>query len=155
MATRKRQRWSPGAIFLIRQSDALWTVGQVLDRMMPNVASCAFYDSRVPTGEVPHLPLPPNSLVAVASVTRNRLDSGDWKVIGRAPINVDRSLWPNERFRQVGWIGAKVHDAAIIEEFLEALHGLVPWDNWKDPNYLDKFLISPDKKPANLVYKHH
>lgn len=24
---------------------------------------------------------------------------------------------------------------------------------WHDPEYLDKLLISPDKKPENLIYK--
>jgi hypothetical protein len=123
--------------------------------MMPNVVSCALYNVRVAQPEDLSLPLPFETLVAVASVTRDGLDSGAWRVVGHAPIGVERRLWPNEQFRNVGWIGAKVYDARIIEEFLEAFHGLVPWDNWKDPDYLDRLLISPDKKPANLVYKSH
>ncbi len=155
MATRKRQQWNVGDVFLVRQGDDQWSAGQILDQMMPNVVSCAFYDVRVAQPEAVLLPLVPGALIAVASVTRDGLDSGTWKVVGNAPIGVERRLWPNEQFRNAGWIGAKIYDAGIVEEFFEAFHGLVPWDNWKDPNYLDRLLISPEKKPANLVYKTH
>jgi hypothetical protein len=155
MATGKQQRWDVGDVFLVRQRDGQWSAGQILDRMMPNVISCAFYDVRVAEPEALPLPLSTAGLIAVTSVTRDGLDSGAWRVVGHAPIGVERRLWPNEQFRNVGWIGAKIYDAGIIEEFLEAFHGLVPWDNWKDPDYLDRLLISPDKKPANLVYKSH
>jgi hypothetical protein len=40
-------------------------------------------------------------------------------------------------------------------EFAEAFRGLIPWDDWADPNYLDKLLISPDLKPKKLRYKIH
>jgi hypothetical protein len=155
MATRKQQRWDVGDVFLVRQRDGQWSAGQILDRMMPNVISCAFYDMRVAKPDALPLPLSIAGLIAVASVTRDGLDSGEWRVVGHAPIGVERRLWPNEPFRNIGWIGAKIFDAGIFEEFLEAFHGLVPWDNWKDPDYLDRLLISPDKKPANLVYKSH
>jgi len=155
MATKKRQQWDVGDLFLIRQQDGLWSAGQILDRMMANVASCAFYAVRVAEPNSLGPSLPPDSLIAVATVTRDGLDSGAWKVVGHAPIGVERRLWPNEPFRDVGWIGAKIYDAGIIEEFLDAFHGLVPWDKWKDPNYLDRLLISPDKKPAKLLYKTH
>lgn len=36
----------------------------------------------------------------------------------------------------------------IEDDFIKA-----PWDDWHDPEYLDKLLISPDKKPENLIYK--
>jgi hypothetical protein len=151
----KRQQWDVSDIFLIRQRDGLWSASQVLDRLMPNVVSCAFYDQRVSDQGDLSLPLPSSALVALVSVTREGLDSGAWKVVGNAPIGVERRRWPNEQFRSVGWIGAKMYDAAIIEDFLNAFHGLAPWDDWKDPNYLDRLLVSPEKKPAHLIYKSH
>ena len=32
---------------------------------------------------------------------------------------------------------------------------LAPWDDWHDPFYLDKLLLSPDKKPKNVILKSH
>jgi len=43
--------------------------------------------------------------------------------------------------------------SAIVNEFLNAYYALQPWDDWKDPHYLDSLLVSPDKKPTKLLYK--
>ena len=122
--------------------------------MMKNVASCAFYDIRVPC-DANRAPddLLVSRLIAVLSVTREQLDFGKWRVVGSNRVALDRQLWPNEEFRQDLWVGAKIYDASIAEEFLDAYNGLVPWDDWHDPQYLDKLLVSPDKKPKHLLYK--
>lgn len=41
----------------------------------------------------------------------------------------------------------------IEDDFIKAYFSLALWDDWHDPEYLDKLLISPDKKPENLIYK--
>ena len=41
----------------------------------------------------------------------------------------------------------------IEDDFIKAYFSLAPWDDWHDTEYLDKLLISPDKKPENLIYK--
>jgi hypothetical protein len=148
-----KQRWEIGSIFLIRQRDGMWSLGQVLDLPLPNVATCAFFDGRIHDPGSWNSKPQPEQLISLASVTRNRLDSGDWRVVGKQPAAVERRLWPNEQFRSKGWIGAKIYDASILDEFLEAFHGLVPWDDWKEPDYLDRLLVSPAKKPKKLVLK--
>ena len=50
-------------------------------------------------------------------------------------------------------IGINTEGSAIIDDFIKAYFSLAPWDDWHDPEYLDKLLISPDKKPENLIYK--
>jgi hypothetical protein len=50
------------------------------------------------------------------------------------------------------WAGERFSDAALVEDFVNAFYALRPWDNWYDPNYLDKFLINTSKKPSNLVF---
>jgi hypothetical protein len=60
---------------------------------------------------------------------------------------------PYERLRAQGFVGAKVRGSAVVEEFVNAFYGLMPWDDWYVPDYLDDFLVSPDKKPdQRLVY---
>ena len=128
--------------------------GQVIDQMMKNVASCAFYDIRVPCdADQPPDELALSRLIAVLSVSREQLDLGEWRVVGSNRVALDRQLWPNEEFRQDLWVGAKIYDASIAEEFLDAYNGLAAWDDWHDPQYLDKLLVSPDKKPKHLLYK--
>ena len=122
---------------------------------MVNVVSCAFYDLRVPLEEDGTEPfeLSIERLIATLSVTREQLDFGVWRIVGWQPVTIDRSVWPNENCRSQDWIGAKIFDAAIAEDLLEAYNGLAPWDDWKDPEYLDKLLVSPDRKPKHLVFK--
>lgn len=36
---------------------------------------------------------------------------------------------------------------------MNAYFALEPWDDWKDPHYLDSLLVSPDNGPERLVLK--
>jgi len=155
MKKKVRQAWSAGDLFLIPLKNDTSAVGQVLNQMMENVVSCALFDIRVSKDEDLHtIPTISNDrLISLLSTTRERLDSGAWRVLGKRPIAVERHRWPNEEFRRSGWVGVKIRNAALVEDFLNAFHGLAPWDDWSDPTYLDKLLISSQKKPANLVFK--
>lgn len=44
-------------------------------------------------------------------------------------------------------------EAGIVRQFLNAAFGLAPWDDWKDPSYLDSLLLDPATRPAKVVYK--
>ena len=148
------QGWQVGDVFIVQQRDGICTIGQILDHMMTNVLSCAFYDIRVPCADVSGtFVLDEGRLIAALSVTREQLDCGKWRVVGHQPISLNRGVWPNERCREQLWVGAVVYDAAIAEDLLDAYNGLIPWDDWHDPEYLDKLLAAPDRKPKHVVYK--
>ncbi len=151
---KKTQTWAPGNLFVVKQRDGICSLGQVLDVMMKNVVSCAFFDIRVPC-ESAHgqYDLNPGRLIAVLSVSREQLDYGKWRVVGSQEVTLARELWPNEEHRGRLWVGAKVHDASIAEELLDAYNGLVPWDDWHDPAYLDTLLAHPDRKPKHVIYR--
>ena len=111
------------------QLDGIGTVGQVLDLMMPNVVSCAFHSLRVPlAGAHGPFPLSDDTTVAAISVTREQLDFGEWTIIGSQPVALAQKDWPNENCRSQRWIGAQMYDAAVAEDLLNALNGLLPWD---------------------------
>lgn len=154
MMRKKVQAWREGDVFSIEQRDGLCSIGQVIEPLMKNVVSCAFYDIRLPCAEVAGpFDLPVKHLIAVLSVSREQLDFGKWKVVDHRTVAIDSELWPNEEFRNERWIGAKIYDASIVEELLDAYNGLVPWDDWHDPEYLDKLLASPERKPKHVLYK--
>ncbi len=75
------------------------------------------------------------------------------EVIGNAKVEIARRDFPFESLRSQYFIGAKIYGAKIVGEFANAFCALCPWDDWADPKELDKLLISPAKKPCNLVYK--
>lgn len=153
-ANRKKQLWRPGDIFYVEQRDGKACLGQILDLMMPNVPSCAFYDIRVPTEEAPRrVKLPFEKLIASLSTTREQLDRGFWKVIAHQAPALSKQFWPNEPCRDLQWVGAKTFGAGIVERFLNAFYGLAPWNYYADPLYFDRMLFSPDKNPHKLIFK--
>jgi hypothetical protein len=156
MQKRKRQSWNVGDVFLVKILDKR-VVGQIVghESEVLNSVSCAFFDIRVgDEEEVPKITdLPIDKVFSVIFATRDLLDSGAWRVVNHARVAVPQDRYPFEDLRDVGFIGAIVYGSAIVNEFLNAFYGLMPWDDWKNPDYLDHLLISRDKKPKTLVYK--
>jgi hypothetical protein len=153
---KRRQRWQVGDVFLVRTKDGLDVVGQIVGResTVLNSVSCAFYDKRLQDGDdIDVVELPGTRVFSVVFVTRDLLDNGTWRVVSHRPVTIPRNWLPYEHLRESGYVGAKVIGSRIVGEFLNAFYGLAPWDDWKDPAYLDGLLISPDKKPAKLVLK--
>src|SRR5205807_4198254 len=126
-----RQSWGAGSIFAVQQSDHQRSVGQVLDLMLPNVVSCAFYNVRFSEGTWPSISgLPFERIISALGTTREKLDSGKWKVIGTLGLQLERQFWPNEEFRDLQWVGAKTYGSRIVEKFLEAYFGSAPCDRY-------------------------
>src|SRR6266513_631265 len=110
---RKHQKWGPGDVFLIPLKDGSSVVAQVLDMMMPNVASCAIFDIRItPTAPPPKVDLDTHKLISKIATARHHFDAGAWKVIGHQKPSLPQRKWPNEQFRRRGWIGAEHYTGA-------------------------------------------
>jgi len=155
---RSKQDWQVGDVFVVPLRDRSLVVGQVVGQEpeVLNSATVAFFDHRVSDEkEVQESPLPrPSTVFAALFVTRDLLDSGDWPVVAHGRVDLPSALLPYENLRDRGFVGAKVIGSGIVEDFLSAFYGLAPWDDWKDPNYLDGLLLSHDKKPVDrLVFK--
>jgi len=146
--------WSPGDLFTIGLKDTSRVVGQALDLMMPNVVSVALTDIRLAEGA----PLPDansigrDRIMAALSATRHPLDSGHWPIVGHRALLLQRREWPNEQYRSKNWVGAKMENGASVEAFLNAYHGLAPWDLWVDPLFFDKLLFAGRQRPPNVIF---
>jgi len=154
MSAKKKQEWNIGDLFFVKLTDGTYAMGQVLDTSIPNTASCAFFDHRqktaIPTNCVE---VTEDNVIATATVIASHLDRGAWSVFTRCKPVLAREKWPNEATRRGGWVGSMVYSGAILEDFFNAYYCLVPWDQFHDPQYLDRLLISPSKKPKDLMYK--
>ncbi len=153
---RMKQKWTIGDVFMVRLKDDSVAVGQVVGREpeVLNSVTCAFFDYRATQiADVKVFQPASEHVIAVLFCTRDLLDSGDWKVVCSCDVTVPRERLPYEHLRLSGWVGARVTGSGIVISFLNAYHALEPWDDWKDPNYLDSLLISPQKKPKHLVLK--
>lgn len=92
-------------------------------------------------------------LISTVFTTDDLLDSGRWHVVGRKPVTIPEEMFPGEHTLARGGVGEKVIGSANLAAFVEAYFGLGPWDRFHDPAYMDKLLISPAKKPKNIVFK--
>jgi len=126
---RKKQKWQIGDYFGIPIEDDFLAVGQILGK----------YD-----------------WIGVVFITEESLDKGFWPIIQQGIVNKNilKQYFPNiDLIEQGNIIGINTEGSAIIDDFIKAYFSLAPWDDWHDPEYLDKLLISLDKKPENLIYK--
>lgn len=152
---KKKKTWGPGDNFLVPLEDDTYGQGQVLsyEEDAMNSVICAFSSIRfekLPT----HLDvIPEESLVAIIFVTRDQLDYGGWPIVNRGPIISWEKYIDIRQMRSRGFIGTKIIGTFNAETLLNAYHGLVFWDDFHDPEYLDKLLISPDRKPADVLLK--
>ena len=136
--------------------DGSVSLGQIIahEPKAMNSVGCILYDARFSDPTKVDVANPPtNCPFAVLLTTHDLLDSGHWRVVANAPLGLSHDLIPYEKFRTSGFIGAKIYGSAIINEFVNAFYGLVAWDDWADPKYLDGLLLSPGLKPKNLIYK--
>lgn len=156
MKKNRRQQWKVGDIFTVPQLDGNKSIGQVLDIPLPNIVSCAFFDIRVsgdqPVRDFAFAEEDHGKIVAAIWTTPDLLHLGKWVVIGHQQPQLPREAFPNEELRGSRWVGAKTYGSGNVEKFLDAFYSLRAWDDWHDPTYLDGLLISPEKKPENLIY---
>jgi hypothetical protein len=151
---RSKRKFAQGDVFLVEQRDEVCSVGQVLEAVMANAVSCAFYDLRVPRHYADAIAgLSDDRLISALTVTSGRLTSGAWRIVDRQAILLDRRAWPNASCREQNWIGAVIFDAEVAEDLLNAYNGLAPWDDWHDPAFLDQLLAHPGRRPPHIFFK--
>lgn len=149
-----KQTWKSGDLFLIRNTDGRFTPGQVIahEKRTLHSASCAFFDQRVGSIEEGQtLTLELARCFSALLVTPDGLDEAVWPVVGNRPILLPKKLWPFEELLSKKKMGARVHGSGVVNDFLDAFYGLRPWDNWYKTDFLDEMLLSPEKKPKNLI----
>ncbi len=154
---RKRHSWTIGDIFVVQCKDGKYVIGQIVgqEQQALNSVTVAFHDIRVDTEEEARKieSMEFAKIFSIVFATRESLDFGQWKIIGHQTVRIPVKYMPYENLRNSGFIGAKIIGSGILDEFINAFYALTPWDNWHNPAYLDELLLSPDKKPSNLIYK--
>lgn len=155
-ARKKKQKWNIGDLFTVPLKDHSFSIGRVVgfESEALNSAICAFYAYRVDAVPDNEIILSDDELISVLFVTRDLLDSGDWKIFSSSPnfFDLDKYIHLNY-LRENGFIGVKSIGSGLVIELMEAYYKLSPWNDYFDPNYLDSLLLSPDKKPKDIILK--
>ena len=156
---KRRQTWRPGDVFVIPTRDAQFAIGQVIGHepeMMPSVNVALFDERYADIAEATaRMTLDPQTVFASLFVTKHHLNTGKWRVLGNRPIEVDPASSLRGRTSEAGFSGVEILGANIINEFVDAFYGLVPWDDWHDPDFLDSLLISESVKPRRTFKRRH
>lgn len=156
MARKKKQLWKVGDYFTIPLADGSFSIGQVVgqEKEALNSVICAFFTRHYP--DAPHQldqALVDQELVAVLFVTRDSLDSGDWKVIFSGDTFPISHYMDIAYLKASGFVGVRVIGSQIILDFMNAYYGFYSWDGYYEPDYFDKLLVSLDRKPSKLLFK--
>jgi hypothetical protein len=160
MARIRKQAWKAGDYFSIPLEDQSRGIGQVISResgAITNPAICAIFRQRLDSE--PRLPLPDLSeddVIAALFVTPDLLDRGVWRVFAEGQPLDARTYFPDieaRRNREGGFVGVDIVGAGIVRELVNAYFGLSPWDDFHEPDFLDKLLVSADRKPASVRLK--
>ena len=156
---RKKQKWQVGDYFGIPIEDDFLAVGQILGRYDWIGVACLITKMKISSKNLPlyeDIKIDKNDVIAAMFITEESLDKGFWPIIQQSIVNKNilKQYFPNiDLIEQGNIIGINTEGSAIIDDFIKAYFSLAPWDDWHDPEYLDKLLISPDKKPESLIYK--
>jgi hypothetical protein len=152
----KRKKWSVGDLFKVPLEDGTASLGHIVgqERSMMNSVTCAFYATKVPDTCPPDSPPAPtdDALIACVFTTHDLIRRGFWPIIGHVLPQLSQKYFPYEDCREKGWVGATMHGSGIMREFVNAFYGLASWNGYFDPNYFDKLLIDPSKRPKDLLF---
>jgi hypothetical protein len=136
-----------GDVFAIPLPDGDQAIGQVVACVeeLGSVGCALFAFKQRPGAALPVLSQP----VAVLLVTQELLQRGVWPVLEHRSSRVPPKYFGWEVFRNALWVGAKIHGAGIVREFMEAYHGFSPWDAMADPRYFNNLLVKGATVPPS------
>jgi hypothetical protein len=149
---RKKQLWGAGNYFSIELEPNKYGIGQVIsaEKSCMNSVLCAFFADTIETLEMPSADL---SLISIQLTTRDLLDNHSWIVFSKGdPLDVV-DLFPIDKLRENDYIGAKIIGSANMAELLMAYNCLTPWNDFHQPDYLDKLLVNGVNRPAAALFK--
>jgi len=143
------QKFNPGDIFGVPLPGDSMGIGQVLS-LEPdalNSVGCVFFAATASPSGLSGAMEP----IAALLVTPDLLKSGAWPVKSQGPVFLEPEERPYEIHRASHWVGVRVTGSGVVQEFLAAYQGLVPWDAWHDPHYLDSLLLPGLERPSRVV----
>ena len=149
-----KKKCESGDVFTISLLNGKICCGQVLDFMLPNIIRISLFEGMFESGELIDIEqLVYTKVFSRIATDKHFINAGEWSIIGRTKVLTPISDFPNEEFRREDWVGAVHYSATMVESFVNAYYGLKAWDMYYEPNYLDEFLVNPNDKPNNLMFR--
>ena len=141
-------------IFLIPLMDGGFGVGQVVEvDATPEGSALCLLTRLLSAPDWPPTPIHDSEAISLVLVTDDALRNGTWQTVGFEMLPKLERVFPLKNTIIDKFHGIAVHEPAIIEAFVNACHGLYPWDGFPDPTFFNSLLVYPDKTPSKAKMK--
>lgn len=143
-------------IFLIPLLDGGFGVGQVVEvSATPQSTALVMLTLLQSAPNWPPSPIHYSESTSLVLVQDNALKDGSWHIVGFEMLPPIGRLFKIKEALSSNFENVAFQESAIVEAFVNACHGLYPWDGFPDPQFFNKLLIYPDQVPSGVKYKRH
>jgi hypothetical protein len=138
---KRRRKVNPqeGNLFAIPLLDGSRAVGQLVERIsFPGAALCAFYSYRLfPDAQANRsLDMRASEVISIQFVPIRPIEKCEWEVIGQLQPTNGHLRPDRDALRLANYVGMTVPNTNMMEAFLNAFHGLSPWEIGSDKDFL-------------------
>lgn len=135
-------------IFLIPLLDGSHAAGQIIEseETPENAVLCLLTLRLLDTGTTP-TPIGISEMIALVMLRPDHLNDGTWPVIGFEQLPPVENVFQLKAAKANRFADIQIHDAAVIEAFVNACHGHYPWDGFPDPEFFDTLLVKRNARP--------
>jgi hypothetical protein len=151
--------WDQADYFAIPLLDGGTAIGQIVQTAQcpPDAAFCALTLRRgLADGQTP-APLTLDEIVSLIFVGTAHLDDGTWPLLGFDTIPATEDLVSFNQTRRAWTMSdtpaAQIAAPALVEAFVNACQGLLPWDYFPDAAIFDRMLARKGQRPPAAIMK--
>ena len=123
--SRKRVKFNVGDFFAVDLDDGTWGLGHIV--AADATICCALFSARAPSVDALRAALnnARRQPVGLMVTTVVEIRAGRWPIVGHGAPD-----YPELRVPKLSGEGSGCYTVRVLAEFLEAYHGLRPWDEW-------------------------
>ncbi len=141
-------------IFLIPLMDGDFAVGQVanVDDTPEGTALCLLTLLKS-APDWPPAPIHYSEAIALVLIQDASIRNETWQIVGFEAVPPLDHIFDVTNALRTKFANITAQDPAVIEAFVNACHGLYPWDGFPDSQFFNKLLIFPDRVPSSAKMK--
>ena len=136
---------------LLNGEVAVAQVIEVSDR--PDHAALCALTGRKSAAGAPSMPISLSEVLAVQFISRPEDQASRWPIVGFEQIPPIQKVFDLQHHLIMEFADLEPQDPALIEAFVNACHGLYPWDGFPDPDLFSNMLLTPAAKPEAALFK--
>jgi Immunity protein 26 len=148
-AFKRTLKWRQGDIFAVPLADRSFGFVQAIAPVMSHAIDFAVLSTRADSPNAQHSELSTAAVIALHAAWRQAITGGHWGKVCSTESLISPSQCPNQvLIANANGIGVPHSDIGLVESFLSACHGLIPWNIYKAHNF-DDYLIPGVERPSS------